>query len=108
MAGLGVAMLPGVPQIRVTPDVIGLVVLPPLLYASAEEMSWRVEHARERLGEEERDRTTADAYRQLRIDVIAVETAELRRLYDINRISDTTRRRVQRRLDLEEARLGEG
>ncbi|WP_333482416.1 cation:proton antiporter [Streptomyces sp. RPT161] len=68
----------------------------------------QVEHARERLGEEEQDRTTADAYRQLRIDVIAVETAELRRLYDINRISDTTRRRVQRRLDLEEARLGEG
>ncbi|MEU1627994.1 Na+/H+ antiporter [Streptomyces sp. NPDC020096] len=68
----------------------------------------QVEHARERLGEEEQDHATADAYRQLRIDVIAVETAELRRLYDIHRISDTTRRRIQRRLDLEEARLGEG
>ncbi len=68
----------------------------------------QLEHARERLGEEEQDRATADAYRQLRIDVIAVEAAELRRLYDINRISDTTRRRIQRRLDLEEARLGEG
>ncbi|MFD4322934.1 cation:proton antiporter, partial [Streptomyces sp. NPDC058548] len=41
IVGLGVALMPGVPEIRVSPDVIGLVVLPPLLYASAEELSWR-------------------------------------------------------------------
>lgn len=41
LAGLGIGMTPGVPDIRVSPEVIGLVVLPPLLYASAEELSWR-------------------------------------------------------------------
>ncbi len=41
VAGLAVALLPGTPAIEISPDVIGLVVLPPLLYASAEDMSWR-------------------------------------------------------------------
>ncbi|WP_330336063.1 Na+/H+ antiporter [Streptomyces sp. NBC_00557] len=41
VAGLAVALLPGTPQIEISPDVIGLVVLPPLLYASAEDMPWR-------------------------------------------------------------------
>ncbi|MFI8266353.1 Na+/H+ antiporter [Streptomyces sp. NPDC085665] len=41
VAGLVVALIPGTPEIRVSPEVIGLVVLPPLLYASAEELSWR-------------------------------------------------------------------
>lgn len=44
-------------------------------------------------------------YRQIRRDLIAVETAELLRLYDAHTISDATRRRLQRALDLEEARL---
>ncbi|MDF3291931.1 Na+/H+ antiporter [Streptomyces silvisoli] len=48
----------------------------------------------------------ADAYRALRRDLIAVETAELQRLYDANKISNTTRRRLQRALDLEETSLG--
>ncbi|WP_329229972.1 Na+/H+ antiporter [Streptomyces canus] len=41
VAGLTVAMLPGTPDIEISPEIIGLVVLPPLLYASAEELSWR-------------------------------------------------------------------
>lgn len=41
VAGLAVALLPGTPEIRISPDIIGLVVLPPLLYASAEDLSWR-------------------------------------------------------------------
>ncbi|MEU0435994.1 cation:proton antiporter [Streptomyces sp. NPDC006290] len=41
VAGLAVALLPGTPQIEISPEIIGLVVLPPLLYASAEELSWR-------------------------------------------------------------------
>lgn len=41
VAGLTVALLPGTPDIEISPEVIGLVVLPPLLYASAEDMSWR-------------------------------------------------------------------
>ncbi|NUP68699.1 MAG: Na+/H+ antiporter, partial [Nonomuraea sp.] len=41
VAGLAVALLPGTPEIEISPELIGLVVLPPLLYASAEELSWR-------------------------------------------------------------------
>jgi Na+/H+ antiporter len=41
VAGLLVGLIPGVPPIRVTPDVVSLVVLPPLLYAASEELPWR-------------------------------------------------------------------
>jgi CPA1 family monovalent cation:H+ antiporter len=41
VAGLLIGLVPGVPEIRVTPDIVGLVLLPPLLYAAGEEMPWR-------------------------------------------------------------------
>jgi CPA1 family monovalent cation:H+ antiporter len=41
VAGIVVGSLPGVPGIQITPDVVSLVVLPPLLYAAGEELSWR-------------------------------------------------------------------
>jgi len=41
LAGLAVALVPGTPALRIAPQTIGLVVLPPLLYASAEELSLR-------------------------------------------------------------------
>ena len=41
VAGLAVGLLPGVPPVDVPPDVISLVVLPPLLYAASEELPWR-------------------------------------------------------------------
>jgi CPA1 family monovalent cation:H+ antiporter len=41
VAGLIVGLLPGVPPVRVPPDVVSLVVLPPLLYAASEELPWR-------------------------------------------------------------------
>ncbi|MFF0133726.1 Na+/H+ antiporter [Streptomyces mirabilis] len=41
LAGLGVALIPGVPALHIPPQAIALVVLPPLLYASAEELSLR-------------------------------------------------------------------
>jgi CPA1 family monovalent cation:H+ antiporter len=61
----------------------------------------------------EADRSAADTepslsgYRSLRRDVLSVQRAELDRLFDAGTISDTTRRRVLRGLDLEEAGLGE-
>jgi CPA1 family monovalent cation:H+ antiporter len=39
--GLAVGLLPGAPGIHVPPDVVRLVVLPPLLYAASEELPWR-------------------------------------------------------------------
>ncbi|GAA3023944.1 Na+/H+ antiporter [Kitasatospora albolonga] len=41
LAGLAVALVPGTPAVRIAPETIGLIVLPPLLYASAEELSLR-------------------------------------------------------------------
>lgn len=40
VAGLAVGLIPGVPDVGVGPDVVGLVVLPPLLYAAARELVW--------------------------------------------------------------------
>ncbi|WP_370066826.1 Na+/H+ antiporter [Streptacidiphilus sp. MAP5-3] len=50
--------------------------------------------------------TTLVAYRDLRRDVIAIQSTELRRLYEDHQISDTTRRHLQHELDLEETALG--
>jgi CPA1 family monovalent cation:H+ antiporter len=41
IAGLVIGLLPGVPSVRVSPDAVSLVVLPPLLYAASEELPWR-------------------------------------------------------------------
>jgi len=41
IAGLVIGLLPWVPAVRVSPDVVSLVVLPPLLYAASEELPWR-------------------------------------------------------------------
>jgi Na+/H+ antiporter len=41
LAGLGVALIPGVPAVHTSPELISLVVLPPLLHASAQEISAR-------------------------------------------------------------------
>jgi CPA1 family monovalent cation:H+ antiporter len=41
VAGLGIGLVPWVPPIHVAPEAISVVVLPPLLYASAEEISGR-------------------------------------------------------------------
>ncbi|HEY3260444.1 MAG TPA: Na+/H+ antiporter [Pseudonocardiaceae bacterium] len=41
VAGVLVGLPPGVPAVQVTPDVVSLVVLPPLLFAAGEELPWR-------------------------------------------------------------------
>lgn len=41
IAGLAVGLLPWFPPVRVPPDVVSVVVLPPLLYAASEELPWR-------------------------------------------------------------------
>ena len=50
---------------------------------------------------------TGPTYRRLRLDLLAVETARLLSLRDEGRISEDTRRKVQRSLDHEEAGLSE-
>ena len=41
VAGLIVGLLPEAPPVHIPPGVVSLVVLPPLLYAASEELSWR-------------------------------------------------------------------
>jgi Na+/H+ antiporter len=41
VAGLVVGLLPEAPPVHIPPGVVSLVVLPPLLYAASEELSWR-------------------------------------------------------------------
>jgi CPA1 family monovalent cation:H+ antiporter len=41
MVGVGLALLPGLPTVQLAPDVLLLLVLPPVIYSSAVAMSWR-------------------------------------------------------------------
>ncbi|RJQ80771.1 Na+/H+ antiporter [Pseudonocardiaceae bacterium YIM PH 21723] len=41
VAGVIIGLLPGVPQIQITPEMVSLIVLPPLLFAAGEELPWR-------------------------------------------------------------------
>ncbi|WP_240507374.1 cation:proton antiporter, partial [Streptomyces kanamyceticus] len=41
LAGIGMALLPFVPNVEIPPDYILPLVLPPLLYASVQRTSWR-------------------------------------------------------------------
>jgi CPA1 family monovalent cation:H+ antiporter len=60
------------------------------------------------LAHEDGEEPSVLAYRDLRRELLAVESAELARLYETGAITDVTRRRIQRSLDLESAGLGEG
>jgi len=69
-------------------------------------LNTRLDHTQDPDGTPARD--NADllaAYRGLRREVIALQSTELRRLYDEHQVSDTTRRNLQRDLDLEDAAL---
>src|SRR6202789_1135368 len=41
MTGVIFALLPGLPTVRLEPDIVLLLVLPPVIYSSAVAMSWR-------------------------------------------------------------------
>ncbi len=41
IAGLIVGVLPGVPAVRISPDIVSFVVLPPLLWAATGDLPWR-------------------------------------------------------------------
>jgi monovalent cation/hydrogen antiporter len=68
----------------------------------------RIGSTRARMGPAPDAARTALTERELRGDIITAETAELSRLYEDGTISAATRRRLQRHLDQETARLTEG
>jgi monovalent cation/hydrogen antiporter len=41
IAGIGMALVPGLPEIRLAPELVLLVILPPLIYSAGVAMSWR-------------------------------------------------------------------
>ncbi|MGB6352196.1 MAG: Na+/H+ antiporter [Pseudolabrys sp.] len=41
VAGIGVAFIPGLPRVELAPEVVLLVILPPLIYSAGVAMSWR-------------------------------------------------------------------
>jgi Na+/H+ antiporter len=41
IAGIGMALIPGLPRIQLAPEVVLLVILPPLIYSAGVSMSWR-------------------------------------------------------------------
>ena len=41
VAGIGMALIPGLPQIQLAPELVLLVILPPLIYSAGVSMSWR-------------------------------------------------------------------
>jgi Na+/H+ antiporter len=44
IAGIGVALVPGLPKLQIAPEVVLLVILPPLIYSAGVAMSWREFH----------------------------------------------------------------
>src|SRR6202051_4569554 len=41
LAGIALALVPGLPDVNLAPEVVLLLVLPPIIYSSAVAMSWR-------------------------------------------------------------------
>src|SRR5476649_2894376 len=41
VAGIGMALIPGLPKVTLAPEVVLLVILPPLIYSAGVAMSWR-------------------------------------------------------------------
>jgi CPA1 family monovalent cation:H+ antiporter len=41
IAGIGLALTPGLPRIDLAPELVLLVILPPLIYSAGVAMSWR-------------------------------------------------------------------
>ncbi|MEY9874820.1 Na+/H+ antiporter [Streptacidiphilus sp. MAP12-33] len=100
LARAGLARLEQVADVEAAPEVV--------VEQLRRSLQARLDHAQAQLHEEpDGDATLMAAHRDLRHELIRAETAELARLYAERRITDGTRRRLQRVLDLEEAGLAE-
>jgi NhaP-type Na+/H+ or K+/H+ antiporter len=97
LARTGLAHLDGLTQAEVVPEVV----------IDQLRASWkaRIDRIQAHKSPEATEPPSALAYRQLRRHLIAVENAELNRLYESGMVTDATRRRIQRLLDLEHAAL---
>jgi Na+/H+ antiporter len=78
----------------------------PMLEQLRDRLRSRLDRLSQDVDEEQASASATQLYRTLRRDLLAVQALELARLYESGRITDATRRRIQRDLDLEEAGLG--
>jgi CPA1 family monovalent cation:H+ antiporter len=100
LARAGLARLEQVADVEAAPEVV--------VEQLRRSLQARLDHARAVLDEEpDADSTLMAAHRDLRHELIRAEAAELARLYAESRITDATRRRLQRALDLEETGIVE-
>lgn len=99
LAEAGLARLDELADLEAVPDVV--------VDRLRRSLQARISHNRARMDESPDPESTGAADRDIRRDLIAVENAELNRLYENGNISDVTRRRVQRSLDLEATGLGD-
>ncbi|MGW2209762.1 Na+/H+ antiporter [Streptomyces sp. NPDC001781] len=101
LAHVGLGRLEELAELEAVPDIV--------VDRLRRGLTARLDDARGRLAEQNGSTSAIESfdmvYRQLRRDLIAVESVELQRMYDEHHISDMTRRKLQRSLDLEEARL---
>jgi CPA1 family monovalent cation:H+ antiporter len=98
LARAGLARLEQVADVDAAPEVV--------VEQLRRDLHARLDHASAVLDEaQSAEHTLMIARRELRQELIRAEELELSRLYEERQISDTTRRRIQRGLDLEEAGL---
>ncbi len=97
LAEAGLARLEELAEIEAVPDLV--------IDRLRRNLQARIGRSRARLDEHPEPADADD--RRVRRDLIAVENAELNRLYERGTISETTRRRLQRALDLEATGLGD-
>jgi monovalent cation/hydrogen antiporter len=92
MASAALAHLEEIESLQAAPEVV--------VMQARQSLQARAEHP-----DNESELALGPLLRQLRRDLIGVESAELTRLYERGEIAESTRRQLQRRLDLEEASL---
>jgi monovalent cation/hydrogen antiporter len=87
LTGVVLALVPGLPAVRLAPELILLLVLPPLIYSSAVAMSWR------------EFRFNLRPISLLAVGCVVFTTAAAA----AGTLKDEARRRLERELDLREA-----
>jgi hypothetical protein len=98
VGGLIISFIPGLHPVRLDPELVLLIFLPPLLFAQrtdeqAHVLGWS--HRREEL----------IASRRLRREALAAERKKLLDLHHLGQITDELLHQLEHELDLEEARL---
>ena len=99
LAEAGLARLDEIADVEAAPDVV--------IDRLRRSLQARIGRTRARMDESRDPESTGAAERDIRRDLLGVEYAELNRLYENGTISDVTRRRLQRSLDLEATGLGD-